>query len=217
MPFILAQSCFLCGDMSSLAICAPCLADLPYHHNACLACGNLEEEGVCYHCQQELPPYTHTQALFSYVYPINKMIHAAKFYHNLVILNLLGQLMAQHLRYDEQPEVLIPVPLHPQRLRQRGYNQSTELAKCISKHTGIPFDYKVCHRIKNTVSQRSLSAPQRHSNLQGAFILKPLKEKWQHVVLIDDVMTTGATVKEMAIVFKEAGVRRVDVWCCAHR
>ena len=217
MKLILPQSCFLCGDTSTLPICAPCLADLPYHDTACLSCGILEEESICYQCQKEPPPYTHTQAVFSYLYPIDKMIHAAKFSQNLVILNLLGKLMAQHLRFEQRPDVLIPVPLHPQRLRQRGYNQSNELAKCITKYTGIPIDYQVCQRIKNTVSQRTLSAKQRQINLQDAFIVQQHTKKWQHIVLIDDVMTTGATVKELALVFKKTGVQRVDVWCCARR
>jgi ComF family protein len=145
------------------------------------------------------------------------LIPPAKFSQNLVILNLLGKLMAEHLTIEPRPDVLIPVPLHSKRLRERGYNQSLELAKRITKQTGIPLNNKACKRIKNTLPQTSLSAEQRQSNLVGAFSVIRLKPVWQHIVLIDDVMTTGATVKELASVWLEAGVQRVDVWCCARR
>jgi len=216
--FILPQSCFLCGDSSTQTLCTACLADLPYHNTACICCAKtLEAEGVCSQCQTQSPPYTHTQAVFTYTYPIDKLIIAAKFDHNLAVLNLLGKLMAQHLIIEPRPDILIPVPLHSKRLRQRGYNQSLELAKRITKQTGIPLDYKACKRIKNTCPQTSLSAKQRQNNLVDAFSVLRLPPHWQHIVLIDDVMTTGTTVTELARVWLEAGVQRVDVWCCARR
>ncbi len=219
--FILPQSCFLCGDSSTQTLCTACLADLPYHnHNiaSCIYCAEtLETEGVCSKCQTQSPPYTKTQAIFSYIYPIDKLIIAAKFDQNLAVLNLLGKVMAQHLIIEPRPDILIPVPLHAKRLRQRGYNQSLELAKPITKQTGIPLDYKACKRIKNTRPQSSLSAKQRQNNLVGAFSVRRFPQHWQHIVLIDDVMTTGTTVTELAKVCLEAGVQRVDVWCCARR
>ncbi len=216
LPCLLPQSCFLCGDTSTQAVCTACLADLPYHETACICCATfLEEMGICSQCQKEPPPYSHTQAIFSYTYPVNKLIQAAKFSQNIAVLNLLGNMMAQHLIIDQHPDVLIPVPLHPKRLRYRGYNQSLELAKCITKQRGIPFDYKACKRIKNTHSQATLSAEQRQSNIVGAFSVTQVE--WQHIALIDDVMTTGATVGELAKVFLGVGVQRVDVWCCARR
>lgn len=216
--WLLPQSCFLCGESSTLALCAGCLADLPYQNTACICCADvLKEAGVCPRCQKQPPPYTHTQAVFSYIYPIDKLIPAAKFNQNLTVLNILGNLMAQHLTIEPPPDVLIPVPLHSKRLRQRGYNQSLELAKCISKHTGIPLDYYACKRIKNTLPQTTLYGDERQTNLVGAFTVERLKPQWRHIVLVDDVMTTGSTVTELALVFKKAGVQRVDVWCCARR
>ncbi len=123
--------------------------------------------------------------------------------------------MAQQLTTEPHPNVLIPVPLHTKRLRERGYNQSQELAKCIAKQTDIPLDYKACKRIKHTPPQITLSGQQRQTNIVGAFQIVRLPKNWQHIVLIDDVMTTGSTVKELALVFKDAGVPKVDVWCCA--
>jgi len=202
ISFLLPQSCFLCGDNSIECLCPACLGILPFRESLqpCIDCSNIQ-----------------VQAVFSYIYPIDKLIIAAKFSNNLAVLNLLGNLMAQHLTIENRPDVLIPVPLHSKRLRKRGYNQSLELAKRITKKTGIPLAYKSCKRIKETLPQTSLSAQQRQSNIVDAFQVIELKKEWQHIVLIDDVMTTGATVKELAKVFMKNGVQRVDVWCCASR
>jgi ComF family protein len=217
-PFhLIPQTCFLCGDAATtLPMCSACWADLPFQGPACVRCAKrLQKVGICKQCQEASKPYTHTQAVFSYLYPLDKLILAAKFHHNMTVLNLLGHLMAQHLTIESRPDVLIPVPLHPKRLRHRGYNQSLELAKRIGKHTGIPVEMNACQRIINTPPQTNLSGKQRQSNLKGAFKVVRVEPHWQHLVLIDDVMTTGATVKELASVFKAAGIEQVDVWCCA--
>ncbi len=215
--WLLPQSCFLCGDSSTQTICAACLADLPYLDVACLRCSQpLKKVGICEQCQKEPPSYTNTQAVFSYIFPLDKLITAAKYNQNLAVLNLLGNLMAQYLTIEPHPDVLIPVPLHPKRLRQRGYNQSLELAKRIKKYTGIAINYTACKRIKNTPPQVHLNNAQRKANIKGAFKVLRIEPYWQHIVLIDDVMTTGSTVQELANEFLKAGVKRVDVWCCAH-
>ncbi|MDM8569559.1 ComF family protein [Thiotrichales bacterium HSG1] len=216
--WLLLQNCFLCGFNSKRLLCTACLSDLPYQTLVCHICSkSLIVGDLCNQCQQNPPSYTKAQAVFSYVYPIDKLISVAKFKKNLSILNLLGNLMVEHLKFELRPDVLIPVPLHPKRLRQRGYNQSVELAKCISKYTGIPFAYKSCQRIKNTRPQVGLSAQQRIINIQNAFQVNPIKNNWQYIVLIDDVMTTGSTVDVLAKEFLKVGVQRVDVWCCARR
>lgn len=215
---LLPQSCFLCGDPSIKPLCAPCLADLPNQVTRCSCCAKPQSEiALCDECQSQPPPYTHTQTLFSYTYPIDQLIIAAKFQQNLVILKFLGELMGQRLIIQPRPQVLIPVPLHLSRLRQRGYNQSLELAKVIAKHTGIPIAFQACQRIRNTPPQTSLSGKQRQTNVKGAFKIIKLAPTWQHIALIDDVMTTGSTVAELARIFREAGVERVDIWCCARR
>ncbi len=215
--WLLPQSCFLCGDNSNQAICVACWADLPFIETACLRCSQpLEQTCICEQCKQEPPPYTHTQAIFSYVYPVDKLIAAAKYEQNLAVLNLLGNLMAQRLTIEPRPDVLIPIPLHLKRLRQRGYNQAVELAKCIKKSTGIALNYTACKRIKNTPPQARLNNAQRKINIKGAFQVLRIEPHWRYIVLIDDVMTTGSTVQELANEFLKAGVQRVDVWCCAH-
>lgn len=218
--WLLPQSCFLCGDISQQPVCEDCLADLPYQQTACTCCARvLPAMGECDTCQNEPPPFTHTQAIFRYAYPIDKLISVAKFHHNLAILKLLGDIMGDKishgLQIQERPDVLIPVPLHPKRLRERGYNQSLELAKRIAKATGIPVNYTAGERCRYTKPQISLSAKERQTNLSGAFRVRQRESHWKHIVLVDDVITTGATVRELAKVFLQAGVPQVDVWCCA--
>lgn len=215
---LLPQSCFLCGDTSIQPLCTPCLTDLSNKVDRCSYCAKpWSESDFCNECQLQLPPYTHIQTLFYYTYPIDQLIIAAKFQQNLVILKFLGKLMGQRLVIQPRPQALIPVPLHLSRLRQRGYNQSLELAKVITKHTGIPIANQACKRIKNTLPQTSLSGKQRQTNVKDAFKLIQINPDWQYIALIDDVVTTGSTVAELAGLFREAGVGRVDIWCCARR
>lgn len=220
--WLMPQSCFLCGHTANLALCEPCLQRLPYIQQYCQRCGSEMPKTcqLCGNCQQDLPPYTQTKAIFNYIYPIKKLIHAAKFERNLAILHCLGikmgeQLTDYMLSESLLPDVLIPIPLHPQRLRERGYNQSLELAKLIAKQTHIPLDYTACQRIRNTPHQSVLSSIQRRHNLKNAFMLNKLPVNWQYVILVDDVVTTGSTVKEVTQLFLRAGIARVDVWCCA--
>ncbi|MDM8565510.1 ComF family protein [Candidatus Halobeggiatoa sp. HSG11] len=215
---LLLQNCFLCGSDSNQLLCTACLSDLPYQTSTCYNCAKpLKTGNLCKQCQQNLPPYTRVQAVFSYVYPVNKLISVAKFKENLPVLNLLGSLMVKYLQIETRPDILIPIPLHPKRLRQRGYNQSLELTKYISKHTGIPLSYNSCQRIKNTRPQVGLSTSKRATNIQDAFKVNKIKKNWQYIILIDDVMTTGSTVEALTKEFLKAGIKRVDVWCCARR
>lgn len=219
---LLPQNCFLCGHLSHLALCEPCLNNLPYLQHACQRCGReiSIKDKICGRCLKELPPYTQTRVIFKYTYPIDQLIRAAKFEQNLAILHCLSikmseQLSKQLLEESILPDVLIPVPLHPQRLRERGYNQSVELAKMIAKQTHIALDYTVCQRIRDTPHQSTLPQKQRKHNLKKAFVVNKIPNHWQYVALIDDVMTTGSTVKEVSHMLIQAGVSRVDVWCCA--
>jgi len=211
------QPCFLCGDINTQAICAACLNDLPYLKTVCLYCGmDLPISDVCGDCASTPPIFNQAKALFSYNYPVNILIQVAKFKKNFAVLKILGDLMGQHFKSEKQPDVLIPIPLHFKRLDERGYNQSLEIANRIAFHTGIQVDNKSCQRVKNTAHQVGLSTKKRRRNLKDAFKVSNLPTQWQHIVLIDDVMTTGSTANELAKVLFNAGVQRVDVWCCAH-
>jgi predicted amidophosphoribosyltransferase len=103
--------------------------------------------------------------------------------------------------------------MHRTRLRQRGYNQALEVAREVSKALRVPVDYKCCRRTRNTVPQTSLQGKLRQKNLRGAFDVRG--ELPGHVAIVDDVVTTGATVRELARVMRWAGVERIEVWACA--
>jgi ComF family protein len=118
---------------------------------------------------------------------------------------------------ESVPDQLIPVPLHADRLRERGFNQAVELARPIARHFGLPLNLKGVRRVLPTPPQSDLSRKQRLKNIRGAFevvqgIAQPVSG---HVVIIDDVMTTGSTADELAKVLRRAGAERVEVWVCA--
>jgi ComF family protein len=113
-----------------------------------------------------------------------------------------------------QPDVLLPIPLHSKRLRERGYNQALELARPIAAEWGVPLDFNSCTRKKETTEQIGLSAKLRRSNLKGAFELKD-NFQGKRIVIVDDVMTTGNTVSELSRQLLRAGASSVDIWVCA--
>ena len=218
--WLLPQSCFLCGGISDRTLCPACLADLPYQQIACNRCAcalpqNGEER--CQNCLRHPVVFDKAKTVFAYEYPVDKLIQAAKYNQNLAVLKILGQLMAQHIVIEKFPDVLIPVPSHPKGLRSRGYNQALELTKIIAKHHNISYDYTACQCIKKKRKQSTLSDEERRKNVKGIFQIKQIKSHWQHVVLVDDVVTTGATVNELATIFLQAGIPQVEVWCCARR
>jgi ComF family protein len=143
------------------------------------------------------------------------LIHTLKFHNSYKNSRLLGRLISDSLKDKEElPELIIPVPLHPIRYQQRGFNQSLEIARTVSRQLNIPLDYSSCQRKKYTLQQSALPAKQRRKNIRNAFTTsRPINA--EHIVILDDVMTTGATVNELARTLKKAGVSRVDVWVCA--
>jgi ComF family protein len=115
---------------------------------------------------------------------------------------------------DDYPEALIPVPLHPNRLRERGFNQALELARPIASQLNIPLAADLCRRVRATPNQTQLAANKRRSNVRRAFEIKTQKLPG-HVAIIDDVITTGSTVEELAYRLNRAGVKQVEVWSLA--
>jgi ComF family protein len=127
----------------------------------------------------------------------------------------LGTLLADFLSHNgAMPDLILPVPLHKDRYRERGFNQSIEIARVVASRLKIPLDLSSCLRHRNTFRQTDLSAKQRRANLHNAFMInRPLTV--QHVAILDDVMTTGSTANELAKTLKKSGVNRVDIWVCA--
>ena len=197
-------------------LCADCRADLPYHGHACVSCAlPLSTGEVCGACLRRPPPHRRARSLFTYREPAIPLILRAKYHGKLDAVRILGGMMAEAaVAWAPPPEVLIPVPLHRSRLRERGYNQALELARPIARRLRIPIDAKSCVRIRPTAAQTGLPAAERARNVRGVFALRgPLEAK--RVAIVDDVMTTGHTVAELARVLRKAGVEEVSVWVCA--
>jgi len=215
---LLPIPCFLCGDFSPHEVlCTACAEDLPWLGKCCQQCAiPLNESGICGQCLQQPPPQQSTVALFRYEEPVNHCIAAFKFHQQLAFTQLFAGLLADKIRKRQQPlpEILMPIPLHPSRLRERGYNQSAQLADALSKKLGVATDKHVLIRQRNTSPQSGLSGKQRKRNLKQAFaVAKALPYK--HVALIDDVYTTGLTVAEASRCLMQNGVEKVEVWTIA--
>jgi ComF family protein len=140
-------------------------------------------------------------------------VRRLKFGGRLGTARLVGALLADTVQSAqwEQPQLLIPVPLYRARLRQRGYDQAQAIAAECGRRLGIPMDAHACRRKRATAPQAGLTRAKRRRNLRGAFeVVNAIQA--QHVAVIDDVMTTGTTVGELAAALKRSGVARVDVW-----
>jgi ComF family protein len=170
---------------------------------------------LCGRCLSQPPAYDRTYTPFIYQGAIRYLITHLKFGADYKNARLLGQLLAEHLHDTaERPDCIIPIPLHKSRYRERGFNQAIEIARILSKELQIPLDLDSCIRHRDTPHQIALPAKQRRKNMKNAFSLrKPITA--QHVAIIDDVMTTGTTAHELAVVLKKSGVAKVDVWVCA--
>jgi len=153
---------------------------------------------------------------YRYAYPLDQLIRAFKYRGVLAYGRVLGTLLAEWLavRRAPLPQVIVPVPLHPSRHRERGFNQASELARPISRRLDIPFDDRLCRRNRATADQTELGAGSRRSNVRRAFEVAGTLGL-RHVAVLDDVLTTGSTANEIARVLKRAGVRIVEVWAVA--
>lgn len=223
--WLLPYSCILCNNKSARSqdICENCLDDLPFLTFTCHRCAKplLQNNPnlICSDCLSQPPPFNRTFALFYYQPPITKLIMNLKFGQSLVNARILGELLAEKIQFNwykgkPLPEVLIPIPLHHQRLKERGFNQAVEIARPVAKKLDLPIELFICQRIKNTAPQARLPAHQREQNIQDAFRVLG-KLDFQHVAILDDVMTTGFTVKQFSSILRRGGIKQIDVWCCA--
>jgi len=155
-------------------------------------------------------------AIYHYQSPLNSLIKRLKFNGDLHLARLLGTLMSDRLgqRSLEMPELIVPVPLHGERLRQRGFNQTLELARPIAARLGVALDWRHVKRCRATDTQSELPAKLRAQNVRGAFAVTPGFTA-RRVAIVDDVMTTGHTVNELAATLRRVGVEDISVWVCA--
>lgn len=230
MSALLPPMCVLCGYPAhhSSNICIPCQQELPILSHACRRCAQFLHateslDLICGACLKGPTPFDFTHALFPYQPPIMQLIIQLKFQHQLSHAKAFGELLTQKIQQEwyrnrPLPDLIIPVPLHPMRLKERGFNQALEIARPIAKTLVIPIDIHGVKRIKHTAAHSGLSsAADRKLNIENAFAATYCNFSDLSIAVIDDVITTGHTIREFCRVLKQHGAKRIDVWCCARR
>ncbi len=216
---LFAPQCRLClgpGD-EQLDLCGNCHLELPWAAPACIRCASPLPEAanveICARCQLNSPPLDRCEALFSYQAPVDGWIQQLKFHEDLGAAQLLGKLLASRISPLQKDFQVLPIPLHKKRLRERGYNQALEISRPLLGH-GFKLLTEQVRREKITAAQSGLNRKARTKNLRGAFSV-PGMMKNKNILIIDDVMTTGATLNELAIQLHRAGAGSVHAWVVA--
>lgn len=222
---LVPRHCLFCLQKTDnqLDLCASCIADLGVNSQCCQRCAlpleNLSEQPVmlCGNCLSHRYFYDNVFSPFRYSEDIAHLIKNFKYHKKIHYAVLLVKLFIEKNKNNNKfqlPELIIPVPMHRQRLKSRGYNQALELARIFASHYQLPVDYSSLIRHRYTDLQVGMNRLKRQKNVKNAFLMnKPINNS--HIALIDDVMTTGSTVNEVAKVLKEKGIERVDVWTIA--
>ena len=215
-------TCEMCGvNTNNKSICDQCELYLPwcYADRRCDVCGLPITGGtshilICGQCQKQAPHFDHLSAAFWYQPPINHFITQYKYLNRWENVRTLTELSKQSLKSSSKNRIVIPVPSHDSRIRQRGFNAVNELVKVLKKGCQFEYQDKLVKRIKNTQSQTGKTKAQRRKNVSNAFEINQFINA-EHVLIIDEVVTTGATVNELSRCLKQAGVRKVSVWAMA--
>ena len=213
---VFGGTCFLCRGSSREVLCEDCERELPrLAQPRCPRCALASPLGaVCGRCLAEAPRYDATVAALAYEFPADALIHALKFRGELALAPLLSGLLLREIGSGASAHLVIPVPLSAARLRERGYNQALELARPIAAALRSPLDFGVCERTREAPPQTDLPWAERARNVRGAFrCTRALPGA--SVAVVDDVMTTGATLDEIAGTLKAAGAARVVNWVVA--
>lgn len=215
-------TCCLCrGGSRTATLCTGCEADLPRALGArCPRCAlpvpdpGAHPAQTCGRCLTEKPAYDHTLALWDYAFPADVLVQLLKFRGELALARYFGERMAALVGSAGDIDLCVPVPLHPARLAERGCNQSLEIARILCRRLRVRLSASACERARRTGAQAALPLGARQANVRGAFrcitSLSGLR-----VAVVDDVMTTGATLDAMARALKDAGAVHVVNWVLA--
>lgn len=207
------NQCLLCAYASkNECLCPQCLADLAWLIDTCPRCA-LPHEGddVCHYCDDDFGPDL-SLAVFAYQFPINALMAEFKYRALMPVIDLFAARLSDLAQGNTLPDLIIAVPMHPKRLKQRGYNPSLLLAQQAAKRLNIPLLKHSLIRQHDGQQQKSLHAEQRLSNLENAFAWQGPSLQDLHVAIIDDVMTTGATAKVISKLLRQHGAAKVSAW-----
>ncbi|CAJ0870492.1 hypothetical protein R20233_01690 [Ralstonia sp. LMG 32965] len=215
---LLPCACALCGAVQGDLVCDGCTGDLAshLHRRRCIQCAiALDARRVARHCRACLagaPDFDATVVIADYAWPLDHLVTGLKFRAQLPLADWLADQLGQALAAapGDLPDLLLPVPLSPARLRSRGYNQAWEVARRLAHRLDIPADAGALHRVRDNVAQATLDRAERLANLHGAFVVaEPVRIAGRHIGIVDDVMTTGTTLAEIATQLKRAGATRI--------
>lgn len=218
LDFCFQNHCVLCDEScrGDIALCADCHAELPKVPNPCRQCGiSLPvDDLLCGPCLKSPPPYRKLISAFAYHDVLPHMMSQYKFQQRLLFADIFADALYNEIRnhYSKTtlPELIIPMPLHKKRLRERGFNQAHEVAKILSRRLSIPTNTRHIQRIKATQAQTLVKRKERAQNVKNAFVADI---NANHVAIVDDVVTTGATVAALCQALKASSVTTIDVWC----
>lgn len=217
------RRCVLCLAFTQDSdLCIECNQDLVLNHECCARCAAPLGEGsehdlVCGACIKKVPHFDSSFIPFRYAYPLDRMIQRLKYARELSIGRVLANSFGERLlamRSTAWPQAIVPVPLGRSRYLSRGYNQAIELAQQMRPRINIPLRTDWVVRELETTEQATLAREERQTNVRGAFAMSRAPD-CDHVAILDDVVTTGSTVNEVAKVLRKAGVARIDVWAIA--
>ena len=223
---VLPPHCLLCGDDGDNGrdLCRACAQSVVRNPICCPRCAlPLQVPApACGECLQRQPPFEAAFAPYLYAHPLDLLMTRLKFGRSLAAGRVLSELWSEAITVmaPALPTLFVPVPLHASRLRERGYNQAFELLRPLVRSLQIPLAESLLERTRATPAQANLDAGARRRNLRGAFefhapALQGMAPAAVHVALVDDVMTTGATLRECARVLQRAGIGRIDAWALA--
>ncbi len=229
--YLLPPRCISCGGKGNwrspeparawqplVDLCLACDTQLPLNRHACRHCGlplsGTHSSLICGRCLQRPPAYQASFCAYEYAYPVAHLIRRFKYGNSLTNARVLSLLLARYLRGQHTgawPDCFIPVPLHPARYRARGFNQVIELGCFLERELKIPMRTDLVKRIRHTPEQAGLSRRERRRNLRRVFSATTTTLP-KHIALLDDVITTGSTVNELARMLRKQGVARIEVW-----
>lgn len=215
--FLPAQPCVLCGSMSRNGLwCAACDAALPYFEAPhCPVCALPAPAGeVCGHCLAQPPLFTRTTAAFGYAFPLDKLIQAMKYGEQLALAYAFARKLAQCIDKSALPDYVIPMPLHPAKLRKRGFNQSLLIAAAIARELNLKLLANGCRRVRDTPPQSALPWKERNKNVRNAFRCD-VDLTGKRIAMVDDVMTSGASLNAFAAALRECDAGEISAWVVA--
>src|ERR1035437_4240201 len=205
---LFTQDCLLCtGASAEQPICGGCSQNLPALKEGCPVCALPSPRGqVCGRCLAHPPHFSRTVAIWTYDFPIDRIIQAFKFHHRLELAPWFAKSLA--MRLDLRNPLIVAMPLHKTRPAERGVNQAHEIARHVAEFTGGKLLHSAVHKHRETLLQSKLPLEARAKNVRDAFRCVEAFDR-NAVVVVDDVMTTGATLNELARILKQAGASQV--------